>query len=64
MIIESPYIADVELSGRWVELALWDTAGQGEYDRLRHLTYHNSDVILICYAIDDPESLKSVAEKV
>ena len=35
-----------------IEMALWDTAGQESYDRLRPLSYPNSDVILICFSID------------
>ncbi|CCJ31067.1 unnamed protein product, partial [Pneumocystis jirovecii] len=46
-----------------VELALWDTAGQEEYDRLRPLSYPESDVILICFAIDYPPSLENVTDK-
>ena len=29
------YVADIEVGGVQVELALWDTAGQEDYDRLR-----------------------------
>ncbi|GJC82613.1 GTP-binding protein rhoA [Colletotrichum liriopes] len=44
------YVADVEVDGKHVELALWDTAGQEDYDRLRPLSYPDSHVILICFA--------------
>lgn len=57
------YVADVEVDGRRVELALWDTAGQEDYDRLRPLSYPDSNVVLICYSIDLPDSLENVMEK-
>ncbi|CCC07244.1 rho-type GTPase [Copromyces sp. CBS 386.78] len=57
------YVADVEVDGRHVELALWDTAGQEDYDRLRPLSYPDSHVVLICFAIDSPDSLDNVSEK-
>lgn len=57
------YVSDVEVDGRRVELALWDTAGQEDYDRLRPLSYPDSNVILICFAIDSPDSLDNVQEK-
>ncbi|OCB91126.1 small GTPase-binding protein [Sanghuangporus baumii] len=57
------YVADVDVDGKHVELALWDTAGQEDYDRLRPLSYPDSHVILICFAIDSPDSLDNVQEK-
>ncbi|KAK9457600.1 small GTPase superfamily [Dipodascopsis uninucleata] len=57
------YVADVVVDGRHVELALWDTAGQEDYDRLRPLSYPDSNVILICFSIDSPDSLDNVQEK-
>ncbi|KAI9293917.1 hypothetical protein K502DRAFT_366302 [Neoconidiobolus thromboides FSU 785] len=57
------YVADVEVDGKKVELALWDTAGQEDYDRLRPLSYPDSHVILICFAVDSPDSLENVQEK-
>lgn len=57
------YVADIEIDGRRVELALWDTAGQEDYDRLRPLSYPDSNVVLICYSIDLPDSLENVMEK-
>ena len=43
-----------------VELALWDTAGQEDYDRLRPLSYPDTDVILMCFSVDSPDSLGTV----
>ncbi|KAH3674881.1 hypothetical protein WICPIJ_009451 [Wickerhamomyces pijperi] len=57
------YVADVDLDGRRVELALWDTAGQEDYDRLRPLSYPDTNVVLICFSVDLPESLSNVQEK-
>ncbi|XP_027788663.2 transforming protein RhoA-like isoform X2 [Marmota flaviventris] len=34
-----------------------------DYDRLRPLSYPDTDVILMCFAIDSPESLENISEK-
>ncbi|KAF1599752.1 UNVERIFIED_CONTAM: Rho-related GTP-binding protein RhoA-B, partial [Eudyptes robustus] len=57
------YVADTEVDGKQVELALWDTAGQEDYDRLRPLSYPDTDVILMCFSIDSPDSLENIPEK-
>lgn len=51
-------------TGKTVELALWDTAGQEEYDRLRPLSYPETDLLFVCFAIDCPNSLENVMDKV
>lgn len=51
-------------SGKTLELALWDTAGQEEYDRLRPLSYPETDLLFVCFAIDCPNSLENVMDKV
>jgi Rho family protein len=57
------YVAEIRLDGKPVQLALWDTAGQEEYERLRPLSYSKSHVILIAFAIDTPDSLDNVTTK-
>jgi len=57
------YVAEIRLDGKPVQLALWDTAGQEEYERLRPLSYSKSHVILIAFSIDTPDSLDNVTVK-
>ncbi|MCO5585027.1 hypothetical protein L7F22_038959 [Adiantum nelumboides] len=57
------YVPIIRFEGKTIELALWDTAGQEEYDRLRPLSYPETDVILIGFAIDYPVSLANVQDK-
>jgi len=57
------YVADIEVDGKQVELALWDTAGQEDYDRLRPLSYPDTDVILMCFSVDSPDSLENIPDK-
>ncbi|KAI0798135.1 P-loop containing nucleoside triphosphate hydrolase protein [Abortiporus biennis] len=57
------YVTQVQFEGKTVELALWDTAGQEEYDRLRPLSYPESNVILIVFSVDYPSSLANVQDK-
>ncbi|KAJ3060077.1 GTP-binding protein Rho1 [Podochytrium sp. JEL0797] len=45
-----------------LQLALWDTAGQEDYARLRPLSYPDTHVILICFSINSPDSLENVRE--
>jgi Rho family protein len=47
-----------------IELALWDTAGQEDFDRLRPLSYNDTDVILVVFAINHRPSLLNVQDKV
>ena len=57
------YAKDALVDGHNVRLCLWDTAGQEEYDRLRPLSYKNTDVFLVCFAIDRPDSFANVEHK-
>merc|ERR1711970_126751 len=57
------YVSDIEVDGHQVELVLWDTAGQEDYDRLRPLSYPDTNVILVCFAISTPDSLENIPER-
>ncbi|KYQ92547.1 Rho GTPase [Tieghemostelium lacteum] len=44
-------------------LGLWDTAGQEEFDRLRSLSYPQTDVFLVCFSCINPSSYQNVFDK-
>ncbi|ODN79157.1 rho family protein [Cryptococcus wingfieldii CBS 7118] len=45
---------------REVNLGLWDTAGQEDYDRLRPLSYPQTDIFLVCYSCVSPASFENI----
>ncbi|TDH05363.1 hypothetical protein EPR50_G00142970 [Perca flavescens] len=57
------YSSQVTVDGRTISLNLWDTAGQEEYDRLRTLSYPQTNVFIICFSISSPASYENVKLK-
>lgn len=47
------------VQGELCAVALWDTAGGEEMDRLRPLCYAHADLVLVCFSVAEPESYES-----
>jgi len=57
------YSANVMVDGKPINLGLWDTAGQEDYDRLRPLSYPQTDVFLVCFSVISKDSHGNVKSK-
>ncbi|WOO78432.1 Ras-related C3 botulinum toxin substrate 1 [Vanrija pseudolonga] len=57
------YSSQVIVDGLTVQLGLWDTAGQEDYDRLRPLSYPQTDVFLLCFSVVSPASFENIRTK-
>ncbi|XP_017273892.1 ras-related C3 botulinum toxin substrate 1 isoform X2 [Kryptolebias marmoratus] len=57
------YYAHMMVDGKPVSLGLWDTAGLEDYDKLRPLSYPQTDVFLICFSLVMPSSFENVRAK-
>jgi small GTP-binding protein len=57
------YCCNLFVDGNPYNLGLWDTAGQEDYDRLRPLSYPQTDVFLLCFSVSMPPSLENISTK-
>lgn len=57
------YSTILTVDGKRVQLGLWDTAGQEDYDRLRPLSYPQTDVLLLCFSLVSPASAANVTAR-
>lgn len=57
------FTATVHVDGRPRTLELLDTAGQEDYERLRALSYHETDVFILCYSIVHRPSLENIERR-
>ncbi|XP_075235646.1 ras-like GTP-binding protein RhoL [Lycorma delicatula] len=44
-------------------ITIWDTAGQEDYERLRPLSYPNTNCFLLCFSVDNRSSYENVTTK-
>lgn len=57
------YCAGTMIDNMQYSLGLWDTAGQEDYDRLRPLSYPQTDVFLLCFCVVSPNTLNNINNK-
>ncbi|ESO84173.1 hypothetical protein LOTGIDRAFT_108535 [Lottia gigantea] len=53
----------VETENDQMMLVIHDTAGQTDLDSLRPFLYYRSDVIIVCFSVDNPCSLVNIKDK-
>ncbi|URE46103.1 RHO [Musa troglodytarum] len=57
------FSANVIVDGSTVNLGLWDTAGQEDYNRLRPLSYRGADVFLLAFSLTSKASYENIYKK-
>ncbi|CAF0933869.1 unnamed protein product [Adineta steineri] len=57
------YTSNIIADNVKVSLGLWDTAGQEDYDRLRPLSYPQTDVFVLCFSVISPTSFTNIINK-
>ncbi|KAI8545518.1 hypothetical protein RHMOL_Rhmol07G0045900 [Rhododendron molle] len=57
------FSANVMVDGQTVNLGLWDTAGQEDYNRLRPLSYRGADVFLLAFSVISMPSFENISKK-
>ena len=57
------YVVTLRIGEDTFTLGLFDTAGQEDYDNLRHLSYPCTDIFLICFSVVNPNSMENVRQK-
>ncbi|KAI0500909.1 hypothetical protein KFK09_019127 [Dendrobium nobile] len=57
------FSANVVVDGNSVNLGLWDTAGQEDYNRLRPLSYRGADVFILAFSLISKASYENISKK-
>ncbi|KAG0419892.1 Ras-like GTP-binding protein Rho1 [Dictyocoela roeselum] len=58
------FAKDITLpDGEEITLTLWDTAGQEDFDAVRPLSYKDSDLVMLCYSIENKDQLVNLSER-
>lgn len=54
------YSINLKIDEKEYHLSIWDTAGQEQYDQLRVLSYPQTDIFCVCYAINNIDSFNHI----
>lgn len=57
------YVAKVMVNNKLIQLNLWDTAGQEDYDRLRPMSYPQTNIFILCFAVNLRTSFQNIKSK-
>ncbi|KAM9469668.1 ras homolog family member Ga [Clarias gariepinus] len=57
------YSSEITVQSKPISLNLWDTAGQEAYDRLRTISYPQTNVFVICFSISSMTSFENIKLK-
>lgn len=49
------------LNNTKIKLDIWDTAGQEKYRALAPMYYRNADIILLCFDLSEPKTLRNIS---
>eukprot|EP01117_Protostelium_nocturnum_P014172 TRINITY_DN5361_c0_g1_i3.p1 TRINITY_DN5361_c0_g1~~TRINITY_DN5361_c0_g1_i3.p1 ORF type:complete len:160 (-),score=49.14 TRINITY_DN5361_c0_g1_i3:12-491(-) len=57
------YSANVMVDGKPINMGLWDTAGGEEYDKMRPLSYEQTNCFVVCFSVINRFSFENVSKK-
>ncbi|KAF2677398.1 hypothetical protein K458DRAFT_378264 [Lentithecium fluviatile CBS 122367] len=62
-LVFKEYATECNVDGNLVDLTLWDTSGQEDYDQLRRNAYGGSSVVIICFLIESSPDYDQIRQK-
>ncbi|XP_059486484.1 ras-like GTP-binding protein RhoL [Neocloeon triangulifer] len=57
------YTENIKVDGKEYNISVWDTTGLEHYDKVRVITYVNTDCFLLCYSISSRSSFDNISTK-